>query len=67
MLRIGLTGGIATGKSTVAGILRTELAVPVIDADVVAQVVQPDSPHLAIREASEPWSGGGASRIGRLR
>ena len=34
MKKIGLTGGIATGKSTVSMILR-ELEVPVIDADAV--------------------------------
>lgn len=44
---IGLTGNIATGKSTVAGILRA-LGAEVIDADQVArQVVQPGQPALA--------------------
>jgi dephospho-CoA kinase len=41
---IGLTGGIASGKSTVARILR-ELGAPVVDADVLArQVVEPGQP-----------------------
>jgi dephospho-CoA kinase len=41
MLRYGLTGGIASGKSTVAGMLR-ELGFPVIEADRVAhQVMEP--------------------------
>lgn len=44
---IGLTGGIASGKSTVAGMLR-ELGAQVIDADQVArQVVEPGQPALA--------------------
>ena len=48
MKTIGLTGGIATGKSTVAKILRDELGVPVIDADQVArEVVAPGQPALA--------------------
>ncbi len=49
---VGLTGGIASGKSTVSKMLR-ELGVHVIDADVVArEVVAPGSPGLdAIREA----------------
>lgn len=34
VLTVGLTGGIATGKSTVAGMLR-ELNVPVVDADTL--------------------------------
>ncbi|MGA9882779.1 MAG: dephospho-CoA kinase [Candidatus Acidiferrales bacterium] len=36
MLRIGLTGGIASGKSTVAGMLR-DREYPVLDADALAR------------------------------
>jgi len=44
MLRYGLTGGIASGKSTVAGILR-ELGFPVLEADRMAhQVIEPSQP-----------------------
>ncbi|XP_010899517.1 dephospho-CoA kinase domain-containing protein [Esox lucius] len=44
MFLVGLTGGIASGKSTVSSLLR-ELGCPIIDADVVArQVVEPHSP-----------------------
>ncbi len=44
LYRIGLTGGIASGKSTVSGILR-EHGILVIDADQVArQIVQPGEP-----------------------
>ncbi|XP_012674534.1 dephospho-CoA kinase domain-containing protein [Clupea harengus] len=43
MFLVGLTGGIASGKSAVSCILR-ELGCPIIDADVVArQVVEPHS------------------------
>jgi dephospho-CoA kinase len=43
---IGLTGGIATGKSSVAKILR-EMGYPVIDADILArEVVRPGTPGL---------------------
>ena len=47
MRLIGLTGGIATGKSTVARLLAARGAV-IVDADVLArEVVEPGSPALA--------------------
>jgi dephospho-CoA kinase len=46
-MRVGLTGGIASGKSTVARRF-AQLGVPVIDADEVARaVVAPGEPALA--------------------
>jgi dephospho-CoA kinase len=47
MMRVGLTGGIASGKSLVAAELATRGAV-IIDADVLARdVVEPGTPGLA--------------------
>jgi dephospho-CoA kinase len=47
MLRIGLTGGIGSGKSTVAGLL-ADRGAQVVDADRIArEVVAPGTPGLA--------------------
>lgn len=47
MLKIGLTGGIASGKSTVADLFEA-LGAPLIDTDVLArEVVEPGEPGLA--------------------
>jgi dephospho-CoA kinase len=45
--RVALTGGIASGKTTVANLF-ADLGVPLIDTDVIArQVVEPGQPALA--------------------
>ncbi len=47
MLRIGLTGGVASGKTTIANLFADAGAV-VLDADVIArEVVEPGEPALA--------------------
>ena len=47
VLIIGLTGGIASGKTTVSDLF-AELGVPVVDADIAARrVVEPGQPALA--------------------
>ena len=46
ILKIGLTGGIASGKSKVCELFK-ELGVPVIDADqIVHELIQPNQPAL---------------------
>ena len=49
--RIGLTGGIASGKSVVAGMF-ADLGIPIIDTDLIArEIVEPGQPALEeIRE-----------------
>ena len=68
---IGLTGGIATGKSTVARLLRDELGVPIVDADLVArEVVSPGSAGLQAivdRFGPEMLLGDGGLDRARLR
>ncbi|MGD8323737.1 MAG: dephospho-CoA kinase [Gammaproteobacteria bacterium] len=47
MLRVGLTGGIASGKSLVASMLG-EFGAKLVDADVIArEIVEPGQPALA--------------------
>ena len=38
MFLIGLTGGIASGKSTVSEIFSKEYNIPIIDADLIARL-----------------------------
>jgi len=47
MLKVGLTGGIGCGKTTVATLF-AELGVPILDADIVSrELVSPGQPALA--------------------
>ena len=52
-VRVGLTGGIASGKSTVSAVL-AELGAVVIDADLIArEVVARGTPGLAAVVSSQ--------------
>lgn len=63
MQLVGLTGGIAAGKSTIASRL-VELGAHIIDADQIARdVVEPGEPALA---AIQAWFGDAVITDGRL-
>jgi dephospho-CoA kinase len=64
VFRVGLTGGIASGKSTVARLFEA-LGVPVIDTDVLArEVVAPGQPLLA--RIAARFGAGGLAEDGSL-
>ena len=64
---IGLTGGIASGKSTVSAMLR-ELGATVIDADQIARaVVEPGQPALAEISRRFPGVVGPDGRLDRAK
>jgi dephospho-CoA kinase len=64
MLRIGLTGGIACGKSVVAGILR-EKGFRVLDADALGhEVIEPGLP--AYEEIVREFGAGVVGEAGRI-
>lgn len=67
VLLVGLTGGIATGKSTVSGMLR-ELGAPVVDADaIVHELLDPGGaavePVVAAFGAEVLLATGGVDRV----
>ena len=66
--RVALTGGIASGKSTVADLFAA-LGVPVIDTDVIArEVVEPGRPaHAQVGEAFGPQVLDADGRLDRKR
>jgi len=62
--KVGLTGGIASGKTTVANNF-ADLGVPVIDTDIIArQIVMPGEP--ALNEIREQFGDGVFSESGEL-
>jgi dephospho-CoA kinase len=64
VLRIGLTGGIGSGKSTVARLL-ADRGATVVDADVLArEVVEPGTPGLAA--IAQAFGGGVLAEDGAL-
>jgi dephospho-CoA kinase len=64
---LGLTGGIGSGKSTVARLI-AERGVPVLDADQLArEVVEPGQPALAEVAAAWPQAIGPDGKVDRKR
>lgn len=64
MLKMGLTGGIASGKSAVAAMLR-EMGFPVLEADVVAhKLIEPGQP--AYNEVLREFGAELADATGRI-
>ena len=42
--RIGLTGGIASGKSTITNFIRRNTSIPIIDADILSrELIRPNT------------------------
>jgi dephospho-CoA kinase len=66
--RIGLTGGIATGKSTVGQLLAGRFGLPVLDADLYARgALAPGSPgaRSVLARYGEPVAAGAGDAIDR--
>jgi dephospho-CoA kinase len=68
MLKMGLTGGIASGKSAVAAMLR-EMGFPVLEADIVAhKLIEPGQPaHDEVLREFGAELGGAAGGIDRAK
>lgn len=53
MLKVGLTGGIGSGKSTIAELFNSLYRIPIIDADIISrQLVEPGQPALSLIQKS---------------
>ena len=48
MIKVGLTGGICSGKSTISSMIK-EAGIPVIDADIIAREVLEKYPDILLR------------------
>lgn len=48
MIKVGLTGGICSGKSTISSIIR-DAGIPVIDSDIIAREVLEKYPDILLR------------------
>jgi dephospho-CoA kinase len=68
MLKMGLTGGIASGKSAIAAMLR-EMGFPVLEADVVAhKLIEPGQPaHDAVVREFGAETADATGRIDRAK
>ena len=51
MIKVGLTGGICSGKSTISSMIK-EAGIPVIDADIIAREVLEKYPDILLEEES---------------
>ncbi len=54
MIKVGLTGGICSGKSTISSMIK-EAGIPVIDADIIAREVLEKYPDILLRVKSYFW------------
>lgn len=68
---IGLTGGIASGKTTVANVFHDQFGIDIVDADIIArEVVEPESAGLkqiALRYGASILLNDGTLNRGQLR
>ena len=51
MIKVGLTGGICSGKSTISSMIK-EAGISVIDADIIAREVLEKYPNMILEEES---------------
>ena len=63
--RIGLTGGIASGKTTITNYIRKHKNIPILDADNLSrELIKPNTPHDEIPKSETEKS---LDRFDKLR